>query len=78
MKLTYNQVHEAAQMESEGVEVWALAKLFNVHDRKMRKYLRVYYKYGKSFWSRYPTELEHGGHEHSDDDEPPSEIVRYP
>ena len=60
MKLTYKQVHDAAQMESEGVEVWALAQIFDVHDITMRKYLRAYYKYGESFWSRYPTEVEHG------------------
>ena len=61
MKLTYKQVHDAAQMESEGVEVWALAQIFDVHDMTMRKYLRAYYKYGKSFWSPYPAEIEHGG-----------------
>ena len=61
MKLTYKQVHDAAQMESEGVEVWALAQIFDVHDMTMRKYLRAYHKYGESFWSRYPTEVEHGG-----------------
>ena len=61
VKLTYKQVHEAAKMESDGVEVWALSQIFDVHDMTMRKYLRAYYKYGKSFWSRYPTEVEHGG-----------------
>ena len=48
-------------MESEGVEVWALAQIFDVHDMTMRKYLRAYYKYGESFWSPYPAEVEHGG-----------------
>ena len=57
MKLTYNQVREAATLESDGVEYWALGQIFDVHPTTMRRYLRAYHRYGKSFWGRYPTEV---------------------
>lgn len=47
-------------MEGEGVKLWALAQIFDVHEMTMSKYLRAYYRYGESFWGRYPTEVSDG------------------
>ncbi len=58
MKLTYNEVVEAAELEANGIEYWALAQIYDVHDTTIRRYLRAYRRYGKSFWSRYPVELD--------------------
>tara|TARA_S200002703_G_scaffold138009_1_gene128079 strand:+ start:225 stop:407 length:183 start_codon:yes stop_codon:yes gene_type:complete len=60
MKLTLKQVQEAAEMEERGVTLWALGQIFGVHETTMSKYLRNYYRYGESYWGRYPTE-KHGG-----------------
>lgn len=58
MKLTYNEVQEAARLEADGIEYWALAQIYDVHQCTIRRYLRAYRRYGKSFWSRYPTEID--------------------
>ena len=47
-------------MEMEGVGLWAIALLFEVHDDTMRRYLRNYERYGKSYWTPYPTEVNDG------------------
>ena len=60
VKLSYKQVKDAAKMEDEGVKLWALAQIFDVHEMTMSKYLRAYYRYGESFWGRYPTEVSDG------------------
>ena len=61
VKLSYREVKRAAQMESEeGIKLWALAVLFNVHENTMSKYLRNYRKYGRSYWSNYPEEVNDG------------------
>ena len=60
MKLSDKDVKRAAEMEMEGVGLWAIALLFEVHEQTMSKYLRNYHRYGKSYWSPYPTEVSDG------------------
>ena len=57
MKLSYKDVKRASEMEYEGVGLWAIAILFNVHEQTMRRYLRNYETYGESYWSPYPEEV---------------------
>jgi len=56
MKLTYENAREAAQLNARGVTIDSLSHIFNVAPNTMAKYIRAYERYGKSFWSRYPTE----------------------
>ena len=57
MKLSYKDVKRASEMEHEGVGLWAIALLFNVHEQTMRRYLRNYETYGESYWTPYPEEV---------------------
>jgi hypothetical protein len=58
MKLTYKQVKEARDLYYNGVVLDNLAALFDVSPYIMSKYIRAIDRYGKSFWSPYPTEVE--------------------
>ena len=60
MKLSYSDVKRASEMEMDGVGLWAIALLFEVHDDTMRRYLRNYERYGRSYWTPYPTEVSDG------------------
>lgn len=58
MKLSPSQVREAVDLESKGVQLWALAQMFSVHYDTMRRYLRNYRTYGDSMFTPYPKEIE--------------------
>jgi len=59
VKLTSQQVKEAHDLYYEGVLLDNLATIFDVSPYIMAKYIRAYERYGESFWSPYPTEVEH-------------------
>ena len=62
MKLTYNEVKEAAKLEAEGKDLTTLATIYDVHYSTMARYLRAYARYGKSFWGVYRTEVDDESH----------------
>jgi len=57
-KLTIDQVAEALELRNSGVFVWAIAKLFDVHESTLRKTLRNAERYGFSYWSTQPTDQD--------------------
>jgi hypothetical protein len=58
MKLSYEQVKEARDLYYDGVLLDNLGTIFDVSPYIISKYIRAYDRYGKSFWSPYPTEVE--------------------
>jgi transposase len=58
MKLTYRDVQEASKLNYDGVTFDSLATIFDVSPTTIRRYIRAYERYGKSFWGPYPTEVE--------------------
>ncbi len=58
MKLSYEQVKEARDLYYNGVLLDSLGTIFDVSPYIISKYIRAYDRYGKSFWSPYPTEVE--------------------
>jgi hypothetical protein len=58
MKLSYSEVKEARDLYYSGVLLENLGTIFEVSSMTMARYIRAYEKYGKSFWSPYPTEVE--------------------
>ncbi len=58
MKLSYEQVKEARDLYYDGVLLENLGTIFDVSPYIISKYIRAYDRYGKSFWSSYPTEVE--------------------
>lgn len=58
MKLTYEQVKEARDLYYDGVLLDNLATIFKVSPYIMAKYIRAIDRYGESFWTPYPTEVE--------------------
>jgi len=58
VKLSYQQVKEARDLYYDGVLLDNLGMIYDVSPMTMSRYIRAYEKYGKSFWSPYPTEVE--------------------
>ena len=58
MKLSYEHVKEARDLYYDGVLLENLGTIFDVSPYIISKYIRAYDRYGKSFWSPYPTEVE--------------------
>jgi hypothetical protein len=58
MKITKKELSEAAKLRDKGVDVWSLAKIYNVHYDTMRKYLRHYDLYGVSIFSSSPQYID--------------------
>ena len=58
MKLSKEQVAEAKDLYYEGVLLENLATIFDVSSMTIARYIRAYERYGESFWSPYPTEVE--------------------
>ena len=57
MKLTYKDVQEASKLNHSGVTFDSLAIIFDVSPTTIRRYVRAYERYGKSYWTPYPTEI---------------------
>lgn len=57
-RLKPDQVREAQSMRDSGETVFEVAMRFNVAETTLRKYLRNYKRYGESYWTTYPEEVE--------------------
>jgi response regulator of citrate/malate metabolism len=60
MKLTYKDVQEASKLNHNGVTFDSLATIFDVSPTTIRRYIRAFERYGKSFWGPFPTEVNDG------------------
>lgn len=58
MKITAEQMQEAVDLREKGVDVWSLAKIYDVHYDTMRRYLRHYDLYGVSIFSSSPQYID--------------------
>lgn len=56
-KLTPEKVREAQSLRDKGVSVAAVAFEFDVAETTLRRYLRAYNRYGESYWTTYPEEV---------------------
>jgi len=58
MKITKKELAEAVKLRDKGVDIWSLAKIYNVHYDTMRKYLRHHDLYGVSIFSSSPQYID--------------------
>ena len=49
---------EAVRLRNNGVDMWSLAQIYEIHYDTMRKYLRQYDLYGVSIYTPYPQYVE--------------------
>ena len=60
VKLTYKDVQEASKLNHSGVTFDSLATIFDVSPTTIRRYIRAFERYGKSFWGPFQTEVNDG------------------
>lgn len=56
MRLTIEQIEAAVSLIATGVHKQNIATIYNVDTTTLRRYIRAYNRYGKSFWTDEPDE----------------------
>lgn len=58
MKLNQNQMQEAMSLFERGVDTWSISQVMGVHYETMRRYLRIYERYGDSIFTKDPVPVD--------------------